>query len=139
AQSLARSSDVRFNRVAIGALQAWRDQRRAVDSIVDPDLIVGLVDVGAGAQTRAAEDLLAALLSLRAQRCIGAWQQGAIRATHSGAGVDAVVLNLLKLRIVAPRKLDRLVYCQRGLTGRIAWSNLGGCLHGACHKTYEEQ
>jgi hypothetical protein len=41
----------------------------------------------------------------------------------------------LELWIVAPGQLDRLIDGQRGLASRIAGSNLGGCLNGACHKT----
>jgi hypothetical protein len=54
-------------------------------------------------------------------------------------GVNAVVLNLLELRVVAPRELDCLIDCERGLAGRIARSDLGGCLHGTSHETYEKQ
>ncbi len=66
AKRLGRARDVGVDRIAIGALQARRDQRGAVDSIVQSNLIAGLIHVGAGAEARAAEDLLAALLPLRA-------------------------------------------------------------------------
>jgi hypothetical protein len=44
----------------------------------------------------------------------------------------------LELGIVALGELDGLLDGQR-LAGRIARNNLGGCLNGACHETYEKQ
>jgi hypothetical protein len=45
---------------------------------------------------------------------------------------------LLELGIVASRELDGL-FDGKALGRRIPWNNLGGCLNGACHETYEKQ
>jgi hypothetical protein len=75
---------------------------------------------------------------LGAEQCVRGRQQRAISAANRRARADPIVLNLLELWIVATGELDGL-FDGKGLARRIARNNLGGCLNGACHETYEKQ
>ena len=130
-----RTIDVRLDRVAIRALEARRDERRAVEPVVDADLIVGLIDIRARAETRPAEYLLAALLSLGAQGRVGAREQRTVRAPDGGAGANASVQRLLERRIIASGDIDRLIDGKGRRWRRIAQDSLGGCLRGSCNQT----
>src|SRR6185503_11756799 len=79
-QILRGTVDVRLDGVAIGALQARRDQRRAVQPISEADIVIRLPNVGVRAEGGATENLLSTLLLLDVERSVRARQQRSVSA-----------------------------------------------------------
>src|SRR4029079_17549012 len=138
-QILRGTVDVRLDGVAIGALQARRDQRRAVQPVSEADIVIRLPNVGVRAEGGATENLLSTLLLLDVERSVRARQQRSVSAADSGLGADSVVADLLKLGVIPAGNLDRLLDCQSRGNGRIASRNLGGCLCSICGQADEKQ
>ena len=118
AKQLRASCDVCLDRIAARALKLWRYQRCAIDPVSDSDLILRLVDVRAGAEAGAAENLATALLALSEEARVGIGQKLALRRTNRRIRGAAIVDCRQMDGIVAAREVDRLVQRQcRALSG----------------------